>query len=48
MVAALVFFVCAWLVVRQEGSHLLPPKQYDHEPNSYLSQPAPVPPARYV
>jgi len=44
MVVALLFFAGAWLFVRQEGRHLLPPKQFNHEPHSCLR--LPEPPAR--
>jgi hypothetical protein len=40
MVVVLLFFAGAWLIVRHDGRHLLPSTQHDHEPHSYLSQPA--------
>ncbi len=43
MVVVLLFFIGSWLVVRQEGRHLLPKTHYDHEPHSSVSQPGPWP-----
>jgi hypothetical protein len=44
VVAALLFFVVALLVVRHYGQSLLPKKQHDYEPHSYLQRDAPFPP----
>ncbi|MFP5226300.1 MAG: hypothetical protein ACLGXA_01630 [Acidobacteriota bacterium] len=40
IVIALLFFIGSWLVVRHDGRHLLPSTHPDHEPHSYLRQPA--------
>ena len=39
MVVVLLFFIGSWLFVRHDGRHLLPKKQHDYEPHSYLSRP---------
>jgi hypothetical protein len=41
MVAALVFFIGSWLVVRQDARSLLPSTQRDDEPYSWLQRSAP-------
>ena len=38
-VALIVIFIAAFLVVRHSGRHLLPQKQHDNEPHSYLRLP---------
>jgi hypothetical protein len=35
-VIVLLFFIGSWFVVRQDGRELLPRKQHDYEPYSYL------------